>query len=870
MTEMNAEDMRAIILDTLLGLTPAEQEVLADVMTSVSESAQRSRSLGKARQAQYPHRILQDGAAVILDGDGTRAALNTTSLADTLNFKNHTVRINKANRRQMDITAMGGGADCEFNYLVSGCYLTQTLFTFTEGMEFTTASGCTYKGYSTLTLALANLDTLANGTDAMILICPGTYTDQPIYHSQGGTVVIRGSGIGQTTFKPTTSGNILSTQIDATVGIPDFVLSDMTVDSSSMTGANTLLNGSGGGINRLFRVQLIVASGDTGINMDNGSGNSGGWSLDLCELSGAGTGILCNAANGNLTYTNTRNDCAIGISLINGGSQLYIGGTSKFTGATGISIAQQFWNKIYIDAIFEGCTTGVALATDAGFTNEGHVSIRGLFTNCTTGISIGNAASAFIESISVNATFAGQTSSGAHATRVGIALGSNANLRYSQIFGCVFSGYTSGNEITGTAGTGTIQVHNVSDAGTMADVGSPYGHAAAATAAPTPHDLVSVHHDHEEDHTSTLKLLGIEVSTGDINLYSDAGVTRVASLDGATGHITLGGAGAPSADSIMQSLEIFTDPAAAKYSFNMAIAMLMTANNALAMNGVFSRLRVRGSFTASGIWAAVTSDIFRIADSPVVNDYRGFYAIATGGTGLTIVDRYGLRVDDGIGAGSITNQYGVYIENMAKGGTLNRAIYSAGGASVHGGNFTIGGLLVPSTTLDVRGAVTLDGVAASGTPASDDIVVYNETATDLLKAKEDNGAVYALTHKHVVIAILDNATASTTIPYVVTAPMPHAGTIVTVKSLAGEDKVCGATAWIGDIHKIPAAYLNTDGTGTSIFTTKPTITNGNQYQAYGAPDSVTTFAAGDAFAWYTDQTGTTLTVVTMSMEVRYT
>ena len=64
----------------------------------------------------------------------------------------------------------GGGADCMFDFLVSDCW------TGTEGQVMPTASGCTYKMYSTFTGAMAQAEIDFTGdTPAVIYICPGSY-----------------------------------------------------------------------------------------------------------------------------------------------------------------------------------------------------------------------------------------------------------------------------------------------------------------------------------------------------------------------------------------------------------------------------------------------------------------------------------------------------------------------------------------------------------------------------------------------------------------------------------------------------------------------------------------------------------------------
>jgi hypothetical protein len=198
------------------------------------------------------------------------------------------------------------------------------------------------------------------------------------------------------------------------------------------------------------------------------------------------------------------------------------------------------------------------------------------------------------------------------------------------------------------------------------------------------------------------------------------------------------------------------------------------------------------------------------------------------------------------------------------------------------GNNDMPGRIVFATTADgavnptERVRLTADGAfritalgAAPATPASSTGNVYL-LADDLLRFMDDNGAAYNLTTKALVNGYFDWSAASTTVPQVIVGPMPQAGTIVSVTSKTGENKTIGATAWIGDIHLIAAASIDTDGQGTSIFTTKPTVTNTHMAQTYGAPDLTTTFAAGDYLAFYTRQAGTNATYGQMSLTVRYT
>lgn len=121
--------------------------------------------------------------------------------------------------------------------------------------------------------------------------------------------------------------------------------------------------------------------------------------------------------------------------------------------------------------------------------------------------------------------------------------------------------------------------------------------------------------------------------------------------------------------------------------------------------------------------------------------------------------------------------------------------------------------------------------------------------------------------RSITFAIADAATASTTVPKLGTWIAPIACIIAGIKIKLDNDETCGATSLIADIHKIPAANADTDGTGTTIYTTqgnRPTIANTHRYAAATAPD-VTAVAAGDALVAYVDQAGTGVTMCSITV-----
>lgn len=205
------------LLDIVDGGSPEDRLLLAQKLApNFMPEAQRSGALEDVRQNFWP-RVTADDADVTTNLAGTEVWGGPSRFA-VLDFPGAHPYVDDNDGNTVHIPILGGGADCMFDYLVSGCYVTQTLFSFTEGMEFTTASGCTYKGYSTVQGAITDIDTQASGSEWVIFICPGTYTENvSIPDGTGGPdgIVIYGSGGGDddhgTTILTSASGVTLST-----------------------------------------------------------------------------------------------------------------------------------------------------------------------------------------------------------------------------------------------------------------------------------------------------------------------------------------------------------------------------------------------------------------------------------------------------------------------------------------------------------------------------------------------------------------------------------------------------------------------------------------------------------------------------------
>jgi hypothetical protein len=75
-----------------------------------------------------------------------------------------------------------------------------------------------------------------------------------------------------------------------------------------------------------------------------------------------------------------------------------------------------------------------------------------------------------------------------------------------------------------------------------------------------------------------------------------------------------------------------------------------------------------------------------------------------------------IEINNASGAGSLTNQYGLYINNLNKGTAANYAIYAAGGSVYLAGNVGVG-VTAPVEKLELSGAIKLGTSAANTTGA---------------------------------------------------------------------------------------------------------------------------------------------------------
>ena len=88
-----------------------------------------------------------------------------------------------------------------------------------------------------------------------------------------------------------------------------------------------------------------------------------------------------------------------------------------------------------------------------------------------------------------------------------------------------------------------------------------------------------------------------------------------------------------------------------------------------------------------------------------VGDFYGNYIGYSNVVGGTINNAYLLYISQGLNTGTVTNNYGIYLEDQTVGAN-SYAIYSAGGKSYHAGNLGLG-VVIPTQKLDVDGNIRL-------------------------------------------------------------------------------------------------------------------------------------------------------------------
>lgn len=225
------------LIAALEAASDLDREVIANILGVESFGAQQALTSTDQKQ-RINMRFLKDGAEVTTNSAGTTVGLTGgKGQFDIVNFTGGaTAAIDSAtNARQLNVSVgQGSGADCMFDFLVSECFATLT--GFSEGQVFTSLSGCTFKGYSTVAGAAvqAAID-FATTTPAVVFVCSGVYEESvPIATGQA----IQFTGAGR---EATYIGGLTGVSVGATFECAPGVtavrlgLRSMTVESNDTT-----------------------------------------------------------------------------------------------------------------------------------------------------------------------------------------------------------------------------------------------------------------------------------------------------------------------------------------------------------------------------------------------------------------------------------------------------------------------------------------------------------------------------------------------------------------------------------------------------------------------------------------------------------
>ena len=132
----------------LFSTMPDDQvEMLAEQFSEYQWNNIPTNALRKIKRGA-PTRFLLAGADVNLDDAGAEVGFQGPTLPDIWNFDSgFSADLETGDGRQVNIQALGGGADCMFDYLVSTCWADKVndgTGRFTEGQVHTSLTGCTF------------------------------------------------------------------------------------------------------------------------------------------------------------------------------------------------------------------------------------------------------------------------------------------------------------------------------------------------------------------------------------------------------------------------------------------------------------------------------------------------------------------------------------------------------------------------------------------------------------------------------------------------------------------------------------------------------------------------------------------------------
>lgn len=418
-------------------------------------------------------RVLNDGDDVnhVVEAGATVEVFEGASRGDAIDFMPPmTVRRRSRYAKNIyEVRGGGGGADCMFDVLVSSCFA--DLDNFTEGDSFTTVSGCVFYGFSTvaggMTKAASLSESATRGT--VVFICPAIYSEDNITFGGGvgATITVVGGGMDSTIIK---SSSTSTYGFRPTAAIGRIIVRDLTFGNAGS--AASLAQVYFDQVHELINVRIDTASGGTAIRHANTINR---WTNVWLSGTSSTLGLSLDSNSGYSQYTNVRiTGYTTGIGGAGGDDKIW-NNLSILNCTNAITLTDaNFWQMNNVS--LETCTNGLNLATN----NVVNSQFRGFRLRDVTNGIVNGATITNCQFIDWNLRAVTDTS-----TRKGVDFTNTAASKFvhCQFHHWNFKGYTSGNEFlnTASAGTGTVGAHNTSDAGTVADFGSPVGHAGSGS-----------------------------------------------------------------------------------------------------------------------------------------------------------------------------------------------------------------------------------------------------------------------------------------------------------------------------------------------------------------------------------------------------
>lgn len=266
------------------------------------------------------------------------------------------------------------------------------------------------------------------------------------------------------------------------------------------------------------------------------------------------------------------------------------------------------------------------------------------------------------------------------------------------------------------------------------------------------------------------------IPSGNFAIYQNSTSPSYFNGSNTTGYIGIGSN--PAANTVVSCSVNVTDPGAATTGLVFSRNVILTGNNGQTIVGIDSKVNYSsGAFNPTGInvgvlgsaWLGTAGTATRLTGiqgyvyntstgtvtaafgvksalqnlnaSGNVTAFYSFFANDSTDYGFnsgTVANWYGFYAANPP-AGTLTNNYGIYIENQTRGGSLNYAIYSAGGLCYFAGPVRI------NQNSSTSGVITVGGASNSGAylSVSTSSQVANDKLISVSMAGSITGTLYA-------------------------------------------------------------------------------------------------------------------------------